>query len=360
MNVLCITPFFGRTGSEINLLNLINSQSSNVNFTVYSSFSKGSLEKDLKSNANYFYYSGSIFNRIINKILELFSYSIYEMHLNKILKKYNIDVIYVNTIINSQVIPFLRKTKVPFVIHIHELESFYEIVSKENFKFLINESRSVIVCSEKLRSNFSNMTMNPVHYLPGTFNFKQIVKSNEEKQLESLRFTWICSGQKSYRKGFDLLPEVARMLPEDDFIWLGGSANTGLEYAVEQYIKKYNLKNCRVIGEQKEEYYSYFKKADGFLLLSREDPYPLVMIEAANFKLPIVGFKSGGFVEFSEKFVNSRYVEIGDIDNLVLKMKEIKGSKNLDFSKYQDLIKIHDSNIVSNDFVNILESVLIK
>ncbi len=359
MNVLCITPFFSRTGSEINLLNLINAQSNNVNFTVYSSFSKGSLCSELDKNVNYYSHTNSLFNRISNKVLEIFSSSIYELQLNRILKKHKIDVIYVNTIINSHIIPFLRKTKIPFVIHVHELESFYEIVSKDNFNFIVNQSKGVIVCSKQLEEKFAAISSNKVYYLPETFNSRNTnLLDNSQSKFD--KFTWICSGQKSYRKGFDLFPKIAKLLPEDDFIWLGGSANTGLDFMVEETIKSENLKNCKILGEQKDEYYSYFNKAHGFLLLSREDPYPLVMIEAANFKLPVVGFKSGGFVEFCEMFSNTKCVEVGDLSDLVIKMKEVKGSHNLNFSTYPDLVKSYDSKIVSESFIEILKSVVFQ
>jgi glycosyltransferase involved in cell wall biosynthesis len=47
---------------------------------------------------------------------------------------------------------------------------------------------------------------------------------------------------------------------------------------------------------------SYYDASDIFLLTSREDPFPLVMLEAASRSLPIVCFaNSGGAPEFVEK-----------------------------------------------------------
>ena len=42
-----------------------------------------------------------------------------------------------------------------------------------------------------------------------------------------------------------------------------------------------------------------FSVLDVFLVTSREDPYPLVMLEAAALGVPIVSFANGGSVEFA-------------------------------------------------------------
>src|SRR5690606_2041009 len=41
-----------------------------------------------------------------------------------------------------------------------------------------------------------------------------------------------------------------------------------------------------------------FSQLDAFCLTSREDPFPLVMLEAAGTGAPIVSFPNGGVVEF--------------------------------------------------------------
>jgi L-malate glycosyltransferase len=54
----------------------------------------------------------------------------------------------------------------------------------------------------------------------------------------------------------------------------------------------------QLVSEQSAAYYDYLNLADGFVLTSREDPFPLVMIEAAWLGKPIVAFNSGGVSEF--------------------------------------------------------------
>ena len=48
-------------------------------------------------------------------------------------------------------------------------------------------------------------------------------------------------------------------------------------------------------------YYDYLNIANGFVLTAKEDPFPLVMIEAAYLEKPIVGYNSGGISEFVQE-----------------------------------------------------------
>ena len=52
-----------------------------------------------------------------------------------------------------------------------------------------------------------------------------------------------------------------------------------------------------VFIEQQKDIYPYYAIFDLYFMCSREDPFPLTMIEAANFGLPIIGFKNTGGVE---------------------------------------------------------------
>jgi glycosyltransferase involved in cell wall biosynthesis len=72
----------------------------------------------------------------------------------------------------------------------------------------------------------------------------------------------------------------------------------------------------------------YMQSAECYILTSREDPFPLVMLEAASTSLPIVGFKnSGGFDEFADEggAVGVPYL---DLDLMAKEIKNISKNQN--------------------------------
>jgi glycosyltransferase involved in cell wall biosynthesis len=111
-----------------------------------------------------------------------------------------------------------------------------------------------------------------------------------------------------WRKGIDLFIQVANFVdknyPDLDigFCWIGSSVarNSYIEYIYE--IELLSLgKRFKFLGET-ADVNSYMADLDLFLLTSREDPFPLVMLEAARQGIPICCFEnSGGAIEFVDQ-----------------------------------------------------------
>jgi len=112
-------------------------------------------------------------------------------------------------------------------------------------------------------------------------------------------------GSPSWRKGTDLvIPLVLKLTelyPGFDFkiAWLG--ADAGDEWAK---LLRYDAVKCGVDDKllfisNKPDPLNYLNLFDVFVLLSREDPFPLIVLEAAFLKKPIIAFEnSGGIPEF--------------------------------------------------------------
>ncbi len=85
------------------------------------------------------------------------------------------------------------------------------------------------------------------------------------------------------------------------FAWLGVDKKQG-EFAKLLYdVKKAGLENRISFLEPVEKPLPFFFAADIFALVSREDPFPLVMLEAASVGKPVVCFQdAGGACEFVE------------------------------------------------------------
>jgi glycosyltransferase involved in cell wall biosynthesis len=98
------------------------------------------------------------------------------------------------------------------------------------------------------------------------------------------------------RKGVDLFVEVAKIVTQEKgdvyFVWVG-NLHIGLEKAV----RLGSDSNKHIIFQSTREDISvFYAGADVFLLTSREDQFPIVVLDAMHVGLPVIGFNdAGGF-----------------------------------------------------------------
>jgi glycosyltransferase involved in cell wall biosynthesis len=116
-------------------------------------------------------------------------------------------------------------------------------------------------------------------------------------------FLVVGMGLVSDRKGTDLFIEVCEQIVRKNvaikFCWIGAFESNALEAIIREQVKEKGLEQHIIFtGPLKPHFYN-LSPFDLFFLSSREDPYPLVVLEAALMKLPSVCFSpSGGIVEF--------------------------------------------------------------
>jgi len=107
-------------------------------------------------------------------------------------------------------------------------------------------------------------------------------------------------GTIEMRKGVDLFAQLARTVLADHstpvtwFLWLGKDNDPGLRCWLEHDIAAGGLGDrIRFLGPR-DNSGPYFLAADVFVLTSREDPCPLVNMEAMASGLPVVAFRDAG------------------------------------------------------------------
>jgi glycosyltransferase involved in cell wall biosynthesis len=135
-------------------------------------------------------------------------------------------------------------------------------------------------------------------------------------------------GLAEWRKGTDIFIRVARQvirkMPKVHFIWLGVGDNV---FSAELKAEKehWDEGNQVHLIPRKSDSKPYFEAMDLFFLSSREDPFPLVMLEAAFHEKPLVGFKdSGGISDFLQDFPDMLvgYLEEEEARDRILKWLE--------------------------------------
>jgi glycosyltransferase involved in cell wall biosynthesis len=232
---------------------------------------------------------------------------------NKILSG-NVKLVYANSILSGSALNFLQPKRIPVITHIHELKNAFLKYSgkygwesiKEYTDYFICCSRSVLEnllenqpgCKERAQVIYEFIPISEFPIADQRFRFR------EKYGISQTEFVIGSVGIISSRKGADLLIQVASEHSKKSpiparFVWFGAKSN--LEYFdyLESEVRRLKLENrIRFLGEiqKASNIYPIF---DLFLLPSREDPFPLVCLEAAAAGLPIVCFKdSGGMAEF--------------------------------------------------------------
>jgi glycosyltransferase involved in cell wall biosynthesis len=232
---------------------------------------------------------------------------------NKILlqlfRNKNYDLIYANTVVTSIVIPDLRRILTgPIVMHIHELEIVMQkYVGINVFKESIPVIDKFILANSLIKKRiFDKYNLNIPSDIISIFP-EYISNSNNsnDSYFDKSLFRENCdiilgAGTLEWRKGIDLFIQTAiqyKKISKKDFIfcWIGGEATIELNYEIEIAGLFENVKIIRQLPDISH----YFKYTDVFFLSSREDPYPLVCLEASKYGCPIVCFKdSGGMNDF--------------------------------------------------------------
>jgi glycosyltransferase involved in cell wall biosynthesis len=138
----------------------------------------------------------------------------------------------------------------------------------------------------------------------------QIAKARDllrkEMNIREDAFVVGMCGAMDWRKGVDLFPMLVKHLfshpcsREVHLMWIGGESEGGFcELQMRHDLSRLGVEDRVHITGFKANPLEYMATLDAFALTSREDPFPLAMLEAAAFGLPVVCFaQSGGAVEF--------------------------------------------------------------
>lgn len=214
-----------------------------------------------------------------------------------------------NTVASGDLTRPLREKGIRTVTLVHELPNIIRQKGlEENAGLLAEYSDRIVFPSAFVRDKFAsvaNIDDKKTDILPQGLYKKNEHKGREQEARKVLRNTFalpenagvvLGAGYGDHRKGIDLFVDVARtvtQLREDVyFIWVGN-----LDPDLEQTLLGEAAQNNHIIFRPALKDISvFYAGADLYLLASREDPFPSVVMEAMDAGLPVIGFDgSGGF-----------------------------------------------------------------
>jgi L-malate glycosyltransferase len=333
MKIFFLTPFGGRTGSEMMLQYAIEKAGTNIEPIVFSRTKGSFFAKKFKKDYFFMPKKSDFIGNILNGFyFKFFKKTLEQNFVDKINNDLNPDFWYLNTITLTDHAKTAILLNVPYVVHVHELLGSFDEHKIDDFHNMMLQAKLIICCSFTVQKTINQMGYTQTVLIHSCVDFEQIKITQKAEDLRvelgflPTDFVWAMSGTMSMRKGYDLVPEILAKLPKNHhLIWLGGKRDTALEKYVSERCKSEKL-NFHFLGEKSVDYYDYLNAIDGFSLLSREDPFPLVMIESAFLGKPIVAFDSGGVKEFVQNGMG-KVTEGLNIDALVEAMIEVADNK---------------------------------
>lgn len=309
MKILFLTHQTSRTGAPMVLLHFlkwikINQPNQEIHCIAIEG---GELEEEFKMVSNDYMNLSTIKKSNTNLIKEIKKKSLKKIgfhqpalstkdqYIKKVGTKH-FDLIYVNTVVCLPVAVKLKTfaPEIKHILHVHELKNMIVQLLPKFESYLKNIDFYIAVSDKVKKSLINNYNISPKD-VEVVYEFTNI--SFVENNSKSNSFIIGGSGSINFRKGVDLFISVAayikRNYPEANikFIWVG-SGNPHFTNMLKEDIKKTGLEDSvHMVGktDNPEQYYSKF---DMFLMTSREDPFPLVCIEAGMLRKPIICFKN--------------------------------------------------------------------
>lgn len=377
--LLFISHDASRTGAPILLLNLLKELKSKTEYSFDVLFREGGpLFAEFEQLAschiwNKTYSCKSILKELIlnQSLVKYRSNREKNRYLNKVKSNYY-QLIYSNSVKSADIlVEMTENAEIPIIQHVHELEFMIQtFCNPEAFKKSISRTSKFIAVSKIVQENLiqnhkvSKEKIDIIHaFIP---NEIEINKSRQQIRKELMfneeDFVVVGSGTTDLRKGTDIFIQVAKKTIENEeikFLWVGGDRNSREFYIFQQDIQKLGLSNSIIITGTVDNPYDYFNAGDVFLMTSREDPFPLVCLEAARLKKPIICFENAiGSTEFinNENGIVVPYLSINEIATSITELSKDADTLTKKGSAIQKDSERFNLMNASNQIKNLLQS----
>jgi glycosyltransferase involved in cell wall biosynthesis len=263
-----------------------------------------------------------------------------------------------NTVASGDLAGLLNKKGIRTITLIHELPGIIKKMGlEENARLLARHSDKIVFPSDFVRAKFDTMIKtddNKTVILPqGLYKYnryktrkpeaRKIIR--EQLSLPENAKIVLGVGYGDYRKGIDLFTETARIITQQRkdicFLWVG-NLHSEMEDKMVHDIK--SNKNI-IFHPARKDVSLFYAGADIYLLPSREDPFPSVVLEAMDAGLPVIGFKdTGGFSDIVDEKTG---VLVPYLDTAGMAQETIN---LLDDSQRMGLLGVNGSELIERKF----------
>jgi glycosyltransferase involved in cell wall biosynthesis len=301
---------------------------------------------------------------------------IYLTSLKQTLASANFDLLYVNSVHSAELTHWLTDLGLPTLLHVHELEYGMRTFGLESFRRIQPHVTRYIAVSQAVKQNLMAAHAIPAEQIDLVYAFipaRALAGSPHQPLATSIRqqlnipqsAVLVCgSGTLDWRKGSDLFVQLAGAVNRNHgaepiyFIWVGGNPTSDFYQELAYDVQKLGLDQIvQFIGETAQRL-DYYAAADIFVLMSREDPFPLVCLENAAFGKPLLCFEqSGGIPELIEDDAGF-VIPYLDVETMASKMTQLAANpelrQKLGQRAQQKVLERHDVEVAALQVLNVI------
>lgn len=216
------------------------------------------------------------------------------------------------------ILALLWKKKI--ILHLHVGNQIEDFKSSKLFHFCIKHSSEVLLLAnlwvEKFKNLFPEYNI-PCDYL---YNAFQPVKAIEySKHTKTIIFAAHLNANKAYDILLKAFKEIHNKYPDWKLIVMGdGEITKAKNLANQLHIEKKVLFTGYVTGDKKEK---YFQEGSIFCLCSYKEGFPMVVMEAWAYGIPVITTPVGGLPEVIKENVNAITFQFGNVQELSEKLE---------------------------------------
>lgn len=386
-NILFVSHDASRTGAPIILLNFLKwlRNINSYDITILLKY-EGNLYPDFQAIAPTYILNTSPGNtyplRLKIKLLRLLfgKKPNVKIDIDKKLKKQKFDLIYLNTVLSIDLAQMLKENfNCPILAHIHENEfstKFLDIKGTLPADFKLIDH--FIAVSNSTKNNLLSSYQIAPEKVSRVYAFIPIdeqisITKTKAEILQGLNLTrnFIVggSGVCGWRKGTDLFIQLAfeleKLRPSNSIklVWVGDYSRE-FECQYQYELTKMNVADKIMFTGAQAIPKNYFQIFDVFALTSREDPFPLVALEAASMGKPVIFFDSAGGMP--ELFVEEKgglkvaFADINKMADAVLFLYDHPEQIKYKSNEAVKLVQQNDINIVGKQIIEVINQVIEK
>jgi len=269
-----------------------------------------------------------------------------ESGLRRLVRGQRFDLIYANSAAVFPFVPILAKLcGAPVVCHVHELEgSILKYCGLAAFREAVDSAAGIVAVSGAVEQTLKSRYGIPVDKIQriyegiATDDFRVVTAQERAAARARLKlpdhaFVVGGCGTMDWRKAPDVFLQIARKLAHDErrfeFVWVGGQLNGLQHFTLQHDATRFGIDRLMHFVGPQAHTRDFFAAFDAFFLSSREDPFPLVCLEAAALGLPVLCFEeSGGMPEFVEQDAG-RVIPYLDVDLAAACLRELASDSEL-------------------------------
>lgn len=253
----------------------------------------------------------------VKYLLSVWKYEIIHIHtseLPSVLRKY----------------PFFKVAKLlgkKVVVHLHIGNQIDDMAHNRYYHNLFTGADAILVLSESIRERVETFfgVKGKVHvvYNPCP-QIDDIAYTDEYKNI-------IFAGTLNKNKGYSVLIKAYSMIASQFPEWRLNIAGNGELAEARRLAKEYQIDNkVNFLGwvrnEKKDD---MFRKASLLCLASYAEGFPMAVLDACSYALPIVSTPVGGLPDILRDDENVLFFKPGDVDGLVSQLRRVLSDKDL-------------------------------